>query len=341
MRFFDLVVTAVDGTVVDLDNTDQMRERYATPTGGRFPQARLVTLVACGTRRVLGAELDSCALSEQVLWDRMAARLAPGTLNLADRGFFSMNRWLVASGTGAQLIWRVKNGGRSLPAKVVDTLADGSHLVRLHESDAMLTARRKAGGNKTATRLGDITARLVEFTVTTTDESGSSRTTRFRVLTTLLDPTKHPAQQVAACYAERWQVELAYKAIKSTLRGPGRRMRGQTPDLAEQEIWGLLTVYNALVDQAITAAVDLGVDPDEISLTVVLAATRDHLAPPCESCGHHAGARDLTAAITARPRNRTNRHRTSPRTTQDRLTQHTQNATYTITITPTNLPKTA
>jgi len=341
LRAFGLVVTAVDGTVVDLADTLENRERYATPSGGRFPQARIVTLVVCGTRRVLGAVLDSCARSEQKLWDQLVTQLVPGTLCLADRNFFSMHRWRTAAGTGAHLVWRVKNGAKSLPAKVISTSEDGSHLVRLRESDAMLTARRKTSGDKKASRLADITARLVEFTVTTTDEGGRSRTSQFRVLTTLLDHDAYPAGQVAAAYSERWQVELAYKAIKSTLRGSGRRLRGQTPDLAEQEIWGLLTVYNALVDQAITASVDLGVDPDEISLTVVLNATRDHLASPCESCGHHANGRDLTAAIVAGPLNRTDRNRTSPRTAHDRLTQRTRNVTYTIEITETNLPKKA
>src|ERR1035437_4772068 len=71
---------------------------------------------------------------------------------------FSMHRWRTAAGTGAHLIWRVKNGAKSLPAKVITTLADGSHLVRLRESDAMLSARRKASQDKTIPRLGDITA---------------------------------------------------------------------------------------------------------------------------------------------------------------------------------------
>ena len=158
LRVSGLVVTAVDGTVVDLADTAQIRERYATPSGGRFPQARVVTLVVCGTRRVLGAVLDSCALSEQALWDRMVGQLRPGTLNLVDRNFFSMHRWRTAAGTGAHLIWRVKNGAKSLPAKVITTLADGSHLVRLRESDAMLSARRKTGRDKTIPRLNDITA---------------------------------------------------------------------------------------------------------------------------------------------------------------------------------------
>jgi hypothetical protein len=162
------------------------------------------------------------------------------------------------------------------------------------------------------------------------------------VLTTLIDHEIYPATAIAECYAQRWQAELVYKTIKSTLRGPGRRLRGHTPDLAEQEIWGLLTVYNALVDHAVAAAVDLGVDPDEISFTAVLRATRDHLTThaPCRACGHTGEHADLAAAITAAPRNRTGRRRASPRTAEQRRTQRTRDVTYTIDITESNIPRT-
>src|SRR5262249_49634623 len=119
-----------------------------------------------------------------------------------------------------------------------------------------------------------------------------------------------------------------------------RRLRGQSADLAEQEIWGLLAVYNALIDQAVTAAIDLGIDPDQISFTHVLHATRDHLRSPCPGCGHHPNPTDLIATITTGPRNRTDRTRTAPRTTKQRQPQHGRNVTYTITITESNLPKT-
>jgi hypothetical protein len=347
LRVFDLVATAFDGTTFDLDPDPQMSLRYATPSGGRCPQARVVTLVVCGTRRFLAARVGSYAVSEQSLWDQMVTTLQPGTINFCDRNFFSMDRWRRAAATGAHLVWRVKNGAKSLPAKVIATLPDGSHRVRLHESDAMLAARRKATGQPDAPRLQDIIARLVEFDVIVTDEAGKRRYSHFRVLTTLSDHDAYPATAVAQAYAERWQVELAYKTIKSTLRGTGRRLRGHTPDLAEQEVWGLLTVYNALIDLAVATAVDLGIDPDEISFTVVLRATRDHLLAAatattgCPACGNRAipDHQDLLTAIAAGPRNRTDRHRTSPRTAEKRQTEHTRKITYTITITETNLPK--
>jgi hypothetical protein len=43
-----------------------------------------VCTICCGTRRVLAAALDSAAVSEQALWDRLTDRLRPGMLLLAE-----------------------------------------------------------------------------------------------------------------------------------------------------------------------------------------------------------------------------------------------------------------
>lgn len=143
-----------------------------------------------------------------------------------------------------------------------------------------------------------------------------------------------------------WHTELVYARIKTTLRGTGTRLRGQTPDLAVQEVWGLLTVYNTLVALAVTAAADLGVDPDEISFTAVLALTRaSHTSArtPCPNCGHHPDPADptpaLTTAIAAQPRNRIDRHRTAPHTAKQRQTERTRDVTYEINIELPNLPR--
>lgn len=340
---FGLLLTAFDGTVFDLAATAEVTAQFATPSGGRFPQARLVTLIACGTRWILAARLGCSALSEQHLVDQLADTLQPGTLNLADRNFFSMARWVRFTATGAHLAWRVKNGAKSLPARIVRVLPDGSAVVRLRESDAMLCARRAKAGDRSLPRLADTLARLVEFTLQVTDSTGRARTSRFRILTTLLDHEQYPADQIAAVYAERWQVEVIYLRVKTTLRGAGTRLRGQTPALAVQEIWGLLTAYNALVGLAVAAAVVLGVDPDEISFAAVLALTRTSATTDaaCVQCGHRPDnpVGELVTAIAAQPRNRTTRQRTSPRTKTQRRTERTRDVSYTITIVASNLPK--
>ena len=74
-------------------------------------------------------------------------------LNLADRGFFSMDRFVRFSAAGAHLAWRVKNAAKYVPFKTVRVLPDGSELVMLHEFDGMRTRRRRETGNRDAERL--------------------------------------------------------------------------------------------------------------------------------------------------------------------------------------------
>jgi hypothetical protein len=339
---FGLALTAFDGTVIDLPPSKENLAAFTVPAGGTYPQVRLVTLTACGSRWQLAAAMDSIEVSEQALVDQLETALGAGMLNLADRNFFSLHRWVRFAATGAQLAWRVKNGARSLPGKLIEVLPDGSSLVRLRESDSMLSRRRARAGDPRLRRLPRVIARLVEFVVTTTDTAGRARPSRLRVLTTLLDHHQYPAGQIATVYAERWAAEVAYYQLKVTLRGAGTRLRAHTPQVARQEIWALLTVYNMLVDLAVRTAVGLGVDCDKISFTAVLAHTRAMLAAavPCPGCGHRPQPGDpLLAAIAVHPPNRTGRHRQSPRTKAERRTQRTREVSYTIEIVTSNLPK--
>jgi hypothetical protein len=338
-----MVMTGFDGTCVELARDAKLIEAFGTPTGALRPQARLVTLAALGSRRILAAAIGAYTASEQELVDELADALEPGTLNLADRNFLSMRRFLAFSATGAHLLWRVKNGAGSLPARITSRLPDGSYLVRLRESAGMLTTRRRETGERGAPRLPDTTARMIEFDVHVTSYRGTKHTSRVRLLTTLLDWQAFPATALAALYAERWQVEITYLRLKSTLRGDRAVLRGHSPDLVRQELWALMTVYNILTGLAADAAALEGIDPDEISFVTVLRLTRAHLGAdlPCTACGHRQNQpkQALTSTIATSPRNRTDRKRTSPRTPAERRTQRTRNASYTITITESNLPE--
>jgi hypothetical protein len=180
-----------------------------------------------------------------------------------------------------------------------------------------------------------------EFDVQVTDSAGSRRTSRFRVLTTLTDHHAYPAAAVAAVYAERWQVELAYYRMKVTLRGPGVVLRGQTPALARQEIWGCWWSTTACATWPPTLRRTWASTRRDL-LRRRARLTRSHLEAAARRCTCTRSDEDtqmLLAAIAAHPRNRTGRQRTSPRTASQRRTERTRNVTYTITIVTSNLPE--
>src|SRR5256886_1807682 len=154
-----LEVTAIDGTTMELARNDVLEGEFGVPAERARPVLRVTAHVRTATFRWIGAAIGGYHDGENALADQLEDSFGPGILNLADRGFFSMHRWIRFSGTGADLAWRVKNGAKSVPLKTLQTLPDGSELVMLHESDGMRAPPRKGAGDLRAARLPDTIAR--------------------------------------------------------------------------------------------------------------------------------------------------------------------------------------
>jgi Transposase DDE domain/Insertion element 4 transposase N-terminal len=344
---FGLELTQIDGTTLELFGDPLLAAEFGVPSPGSRPLLRLVGLLHSGTRRWRAAAVGRYLDGENALADRLQGAFGPGQLNLADRGFFSMDRWLRFSGTGADLLWRVRNGDRTSPFKTLKTLKDGSELVLLRESALMRSRRRAAAGDPALPSLPATTARLVCFAVVTRTRSGRVKTTQVRLLTTLLDPDRCPARELAVLYRRRWLVEVAFLHLKKTIRGTGRVLRGRSPELARQEAWALLLAHNMIAALAARAAATAGLAPGDITFTAVLSLARAAITSdaPCPHCrkrptSANAPTAALDAAIAALPPGRPGRQRTSGRTAAERREWTTEPAEYTITIVPSNLPKT-
>jgi hypothetical protein len=69
-------------------------------------------------------------------------------------------------------------------------------------------------------------------------------------------------------------LETGFREFKTYLRGAGRILRGRTPDLARQELWAYLAIYQAIRAVICAAAATARLDPDQISFTATLHAVR-------------------------------------------------------------------
>ena len=179
---------------------------FGIPADGARPLLRVTAHVRTATFRWIGAEVGGYHDGENALADKLEGSFRPGMLNLADRGFFSMDRWMRFSGTGAHLAWRVKNGAKSVPFKTLGPFPTG-------RSWSCCTNRTACGPGAGAnpepaggTAPGHYrpAGHLHRHPAT---RSGRTKTTQIRVLTTLLDHEAYPAREIAALYAERWQIE--------------------------------------------------------------------------------------------------------------------------------------
>lgn len=245
-------LVAVDGTVFDLPRGKANEAEYAIPDGGRLPQARLVALAECGTLALLGAELDSIAVGERTLFERLLPRIGPDTLLLADRGFPSYDLYVKTLATGADVLWRVS---ASFELPVITRLTDGTYL-------SQLRGKRKKDR---------VTVRVIEYSIR--DDDGLSEV--FALITNLLDPGSAPALELARNYSERWHIELLFRLVKVDLRTPGGVLRSRSPQGVRQEIWALLCLYQALRTLITRAALIAGLDATRIKFLPALDAVKD------------------------------------------------------------------
>jgi hypothetical protein len=304
-----LLAVAWDGTTVQAPASSENIAAFGRPGGtkdGHYPQVRLVTLLACGTRGLLGAAMGPCrgrGTGERSLARALLGSLRAGMLLLADRNFYSYALWTEAAGTGADLLWRV-TGGLHLP--VVRELPDGSFLAHVNDPRAV---RRRTARNGQRRRRGSmlppdtgplpgITVRVIQFWLTITTDDGAVRTGRYRLITTLADHRRHPAAALAAAYARRWAAETGFAELKTCLRG-GRILRGRTPDLARQELWACLVICQAIRAVIALAAAGAGTDPARLSFTTALHAIRRTL--PAARTDPAAALAETEASILAEP----------------------------------------
>jgi hypothetical protein len=265
VRFRGLRTVAFDGcNSLKVPDTDRNRSwlgriRYRLGWAG-YPTLRLMALVETGTRGLIGATLGSAAdRDEACLARRLLPLLQPGMLVLLDRAF-DANAFLGdIADTGAMLLARSKST-RNPP--VLQPLPDGSYV----------------------SRLDGLTVRIIEADVTMTGADGSRVHDRYRLITTLLEHHRYPAAELIKLYHERWEIEVAYLALRHTLLNGHVLRSGDRPGL-EQEVWALLTLYQ-LLRMAMVTAIETrpGTDPDRASFTIALEAARDQLTTASGIC---------------------------------------------------------
>ena len=268
---------ALDGTTMEVPDTATNAAAFGRPRNGHaqgaYPRLRLVSLVEATTHVLFATRLSPYTTGELTLAREVVAAVRPDMLVLADRLFYATDLWNRAQATGAALLWRVPSRAR-LPCE--RRLDDGSYLSRLHASEK---DRRRLGR-------GGWAVRVIEYTL----EGPTEAPERYRLMTNLLDPLEAPAEELAALYARRWEIETAFDELKTHLRGSRVVLRSKQPELVRQEVYGLLLAHFAIRGLMHEAALKAQAEPDRLSFVHAVRVVRRKLpgsgaVPPSGQAG--------------------------------------------------------
>ena len=75
-------------------------------------------------------------------------------------------------------------------------------------------------------------------------------------------------------------LETGNRQLKTYLRGPGRVLRSQSPDMVRQDIYGYLLAHYAISALICKAATEADVDPDRVKFKRTVRLVRRRVADP-------------------------------------------------------------
>jgi len=255
-------LVTLDGSTMETADNRENEAAFGRPGASRgrsgYPQIRFASLVENGTHVLFGTQLAGYHTAEATLAKEVIPHLEAGMLCLADRYFFSFELWQKAQSTGADLLWRVR---KNLVLPCFKRLPDGSYLSRIY-----------ASRQDRRTDTNGIDVRVIEYVL-----EGSGSKEIYRLVTTILNLEAAPAQELAALYCERWEIETALDELKTHLRGSRIQLRSKTPDLVRQEFYGLIMTHFAIRGLMHEAAIKGDIDPDKLSFVHAVRVVRRKL----------------------------------------------------------------
>ncbi len=246
---------AVDGALLRTQNTPELREHFgsgntSTKRQTPFPMLRLVALMNVRSHIMVDAQISPYRRGEVPLAESFLTQIPDHSITLFDKGFWSANLLLSLNNQGNERHWLIPER-KDVVCEVVENYAEGDELVRMKVSPQA----RKNNPN-----LPDVWfARRVTYEV----KNGT------KTIMTSLPAERFSADQISTLYKERWEIELGFRDIKSSMQNNAITLRSKKVDLVYQELWGLLLCYNVIRREASMAAVRFDRTPSDIRFKAV------------------------------------------------------------------------
>lgn len=261
-------VKVVDGSSTSLPDTPANQKKFpqqkTQKTGCGFPTMKFVGLFSLATGAALAVATGSLRQAELILFRKIWNYLKAGDLLLADRHYSDYTTLAALWQRGVDCLARMHAGRRP----------DFRQGLFLGPADRLITWKKplpravSASAKLWAALPAELTLRMIKVSCA----ARGFRTRELVLVTTLLDPEKYPAQEIAALYLRRWQVELFFRDIKTTLQM--ETLRCLSPSMIAKEFLMHMIAYNLIRAVMWEAARRHDAPLERVSFKGALDATR-------------------------------------------------------------------
>lgn len=236
---------AIDGTKVTL--TDTLKNQGAYPQhssqkeGCGFPIMGIVGMVNLSHGGVEGFQTCGFRKHDARVAPSLLKHIYEGDIVLGDRAFCSYEfiTRIITDRKGHAIMRLHQARHRKLDWRKGKKISPNERLITWTKP---LT--QPAGSELTAKEWDALPATLTLRYIKLGYENRAGEKAALVVVTDLLDPIKYPAEEVADLYMERWQIEVKFRDLKTTLGMENFAVK--TPEMAHKTLWMMIIAHNLL-----------------------------------------------------------------------------------------------
>ncbi len=235
-------VIVVDGTGVSMPDTPENQRAWpqwsSQKPGCGFPTARVCACFSLDSGALLSYAMGNKKSHELLMFRKQWKTFKRGDIFLGDKGFCS---YFDIARLKEQGVDSVVTLARRAPVRLSGSLKE------LGPEDLLITWERplyttKLSYSKEAWEA--LPQELVLRQLKVRVRYRGFRTQWFHIVTTLLDATRYPTEELAELYFKRWDVELFFRDIKITMGLDV--LRCLTPEMIRKEILMYFIAYNCV-----------------------------------------------------------------------------------------------
>ena len=233
-------VRVVDCSTTQLPDSSGNQKRYSQPAGQKpgcgFPLIKFLALYNLGSGAITNVVMDDWKTHDLRLFRRTWENLRKGDIILGDRAYADYVTLASLPKQGVDVVARLSKARKLDFRRARKRFTSGDALfewTKGYKQSSLLTDAEYEQVPDT------MTVRVIRFYAMI---RGCKQ--RVTLVTTLLDPLTYPAQEVAALYKRRWNLELALRHIKTSMGM--EHLRCQSPEMAEKEVLAYLIAYNLI-----------------------------------------------------------------------------------------------
>lgn len=235
-----LRVKLIDGTCISLPDTPKNQRTYPQPGGQKpgcgFPLLKLVGVFSLATGVLLDYAKGNKHHHELRLLQPLLDQFKPGDLAVADRGFSSYVLLALLRLRRVACLFRLHQA-RAADLRRGQRLGKNDRRVHWHKPKQKPCWLPQSCWKKIPEEL---TVRVLRFKLCRRGFRPESVT----LVTTLLEAQEYPAQAIAELYARRWQIELWFRDIKTSM---GMEvLRCKSPQMVHKELEMFFIAYNLI-----------------------------------------------------------------------------------------------